>query len=56
MSLNLLETARMRRRTALLSAKSREALVDLTRLRRPANIAKPIFRTSRVLSPDEAAA
>ena len=47
MSLTLLETARYRRRTALLKIKSGEAVISIRRFHGSANKPVPIFRSIR---------
>ncbi len=47
MSINLIETAKFRRRTALLKVKSEEALLSFRRLRGTANKTRPVFRSVR---------
>jgi len=47
MSLNLLETAKIRRRTALLKINSEDKLLSFRRFRNAANKANPIFRSVR---------
>jgi hypothetical protein len=47
MSITLLETAKFRRRTALLKFKSEEALQSFRRFRGTANKTRPVFRSVR---------
>jgi hypothetical protein len=47
MSLTLLETAKLRRRTALLKVKSEDTLLSFRRFRSSANETKPVFRSVR---------
>ncbi len=47
MSLTLLETAKIRRRTALLKIKSEDTLLSFRRFRKLANEARPVFRSVR---------
>ncbi len=54
MSLTLLETAKIRRRTALLKINSEDKLLSFRRFRNAANKSKPVFRSVR--SPSLAAA
>ena len=47
MSLTLLETARLRRRTALMKIRTEEAVISFRRFRGSANDLRPVFRSVR---------